>query len=77
MIRQNIQRIGDLERLISKVAVGKIIPREMVHLSRVLDCIGKMKEACAVSDNEGLKKIGEQFNLCNLGKGEDRKGDTA
>ena len=68
MIRQNIQRIGDLERLISKVAVGKIIPREMVHLSRVLDYIGKMKEACAVSDNEGLKKTGEQFNLCTLAR---------
>ena len=37
LIRQNIQRIGDLERLISKVSVGKIIPREMVHLARVLD----------------------------------------
>ncbi len=66
LIRQNIQRIGDLERLISKVSVGKIIPREMVHLARVLECIGIMKEACAASGNEGMKKIGEQFNVCNL-----------
>ena len=68
LIRQNIQRIGDLERLISKVSVGKIMPREMVHLARVLDCISLIKEACVNSDNDGLKKIGEQFNLCQLAK---------
>jgi DNA mismatch repair protein MutS len=68
LIRQNIQRIGDLERLISKVSVGKIMPREMVHLGRVLDCVSIIKEACINSDNDGLKKIGEQFNLCQLAK---------
>ena len=66
LIRQNIQRIGDLERLISKVAVGKIIPREVVHLAQALDCIEMMKNACEGSGNEGMKKIGEQFNVCNL-----------
>ena len=75
LIRQNIQRIGDLERLISKVSVGKIIPRKMVHLARVLDCIGIMKNACESSGNEGMKKIGEQFNVCQLGQGKNRKGD--
>lgn len=68
LIRQDIQRIGDLERLISKVSVGKIIPREMVHLARVLDAIGNMKDTCAASGNEGMKKIGEQFNICRLAK---------
>ena len=66
LIRQNIHRTGDLERLISKVSVGKIGPREMVHLMHVLDCIGIMKNACESADNEGMKKIGEQFNICNL-----------
>jgi len=66
LIRQNIQRTGDLERLISKVSVGKIGPREMIHLMNVLDCIGIMKSACETAENEGMKKIGEQFNVCNL-----------
>jgi len=68
LMRQNIQRIGDLERLISKVSVGKIIPREMVHLARVLECIGIMKDACDASGNEGMRKIGEQFNVCSLAR---------
>jgi DNA mismatch repair protein MutS len=73
LIRQNIQRIGDLERLISKVSVGKIIPREVVHLATVLDCIEKIKIACEASGSEGMKKIGEQFNVCNLVREKIRK----
>jgi DNA mismatch repair protein MutS len=67
-IRHHIQRIGDLERLISKVSVGKVIPRELVHLGRVLESIGTIKEICQSSSNEGMKKIGEQLNTCSLAK---------
>jgi DNA mismatch repair protein MutS len=66
IIRQNIQRIGDLERLISKVSVGKIIPREMIHLARALENIGTIKGVCETSGNEGMMKIGEQYNPCTL-----------
>jgi DNA mismatch repair protein MutS len=56
--------IGDLERLISKVAVGRISPREVVQLKNALTAIAPIKEVCLLSDNEGLKRIGEQLNPC-------------
>jgi DNA mismatch repair protein MutS len=66
LVRSAIQRMGDLERLVSKISVGKISPRETFHLSTVLDHIEIIKNACSGSENEGLQKIGEQFNVCNM-----------
>ncbi|MFH1160890.1 MAG: DNA mismatch repair protein MutS [bacterium] len=64
--RKHFHEIGDLERLISKVAVGKITPREMIHLSRSLDAIGEVKKLCEGSGCEGLQKAGEQLTLPKL-----------
>ena len=65
-IRQQIQRIGDIERLISKVSVGKVSPREINHLTRALDAIEVIKHTCENSSSSGLKIIGEQLNSCPL-----------
>ncbi|MDB5227859.1 MAG: mismatch repair protein MutS [Bacteroidota bacterium] len=65
-IIQHIKQIGDLERLISKVPLGKINPREVMQLKRALSAIQPIKEACLLSGNNGLKKIGEQLQLCQL-----------
>jgi len=65
-IRQQIQRIGDIERLISKVSVGKVSPREINHLTRALDAIEVIKHTCENSSSNGLKIIGEQLNSCHL-----------
>jgi len=64
--RRHFQQIGDLERLISKVAVGRVNPRELVYLKRALDAIESVKELCGASGNEGLQKTGDQLNVCNL-----------
>ena len=63
-IEDNIKLIGDLERIISKVAVSKILPREVVQLKNALIAIEPIKDACNNSTNSGLKNIGEQLNLC-------------
>ncbi|MCX6266230.1 MAG: DNA mismatch repair protein MutS [Bacteroidetes bacterium] len=64
--RHHFQQIGDLERLISKVAVARVNPREMIYLKRALDSIEAVKGLCESSGNEGLQKIGDQLNICNL-----------
>ena len=64
--RHHFQQIGDLERLISKVAVGRVNPRELVQLKRALDSIATIRELCAASGNDGLMKIGDQLNACQL-----------
>jgi DNA mismatch repair protein MutS len=64
--RHHFQQIGDLERLISKVAVARVNPREMIYLKRALDSIEAVKSLCESSANEGLKKIGDQLNFCHL-----------
>jgi DNA mismatch repair protein MutS len=65
-IRHYFQQIGDLERLISKVAVARVNPREMIYLKRALDAIELVKLMCESSDNEGLRKIGDQLHICQL-----------
>ena len=65
-IRHHFQQIGDLERLISKVAVARVNPREMIYLKKSLDAIEAVKTMCESSANEGLQKIGDQLNVCNL-----------
>ncbi len=67
-IIHQIKQIGDLERLISKVPLGKVNPREVVQLKRALIAIQPIKELCLQSNNNGLKKIGEQLHLCQLMK---------
>jgi len=63
-LEQNIALIGDLERIISKVAVGRINPREVVQLKVALKAIEPIKQACFESDNQTLKKIADQLNAC-------------
>ena len=62
----NIKEVGDLERLISKVSVGRISPREVVQLKRGLNAIQPTKVACKNASNDELKKIGDQLNLCEF-----------
>lgn len=66
LIERQISLMGDLERIISKVAVGRINPREVVQLKVALNAIEPIKEACAASDNEALRKIAEQLNPCKI-----------
>lgn len=63
-IDDQLHRISDLERIISKVAVGRVSPREVVQLKLALQAIEPIKTACMQADNEGLKRVGEQFHLC-------------
>ena len=63
-IDDQFHRIGDLERIISKVAVGRVSPREIVQLKVALQAIAPIKTACLYADNPTLKRIGEQMNLC-------------
>ena len=63
-IDEHLQRIGDLERIISKAAVGRISPREMVQLKVALQAIAPIKQACVGADQEALRRVGEQLNLC-------------
>lgn len=64
LIEDELHRIGDLERIISKVAVGRVSPREVVQLKVALQAIEPIKEACRQADNLSLNRIGEQLNLC-------------
>ena len=64
LIEDELHRIGDLGRIISKVAVGRVSPREVVQLKVALQAIEPIKEACQQADNPSLNRIGEQLNLC-------------
>jgi len=64
LIEEQLQLIGDLERIISKVAVGRVSPREVVQLKVALYAIEPIKQACLEADNPSLNRIGEQLNLC-------------
>lgn len=66
LLEQQISLIGDLERIISKVAVGRINPREVVQLKVALNAIEPIRGNCAASENETLKKIADQLNPCKL-----------
>lgn len=61
---EQFQRIGDLERIISKVAVGRVSPREVVQLKNALQALQPVKAACMKASNESLRRIGEQLQLC-------------
>ncbi|MDD2286030.1 MAG: DNA mismatch repair protein MutS [Paludibacter sp.] len=66
LLEQNIALVGDLERIISKVAVGRISPREVVQLKVALKAIEPVKQACAEADNPALNKIADQLNACQV-----------
>jgi DNA mismatch repair protein MutS len=63
-IEEKLHMIGDLERLASKAAVGRISPREVVQLKTALQAIEPIKNACLNADNESLRRLGDQLNLC-------------
>ncbi|MGI6232384.1 MAG: DNA mismatch repair protein MutS [Prevotella sp.] len=65
VVDEQLHRIGDLERIISRVAVGRVSPREVVQLKVALMAIRPIKAACLSSDNDNLKRVGEQLNLCD------------
>ena len=64
VIDEQLHRIGDLERIISKVAVGRVSPREVVQLKTALEALAPVKRACLEADSKGLNMMGEQLNLC-------------
>ncbi|MBR5655159.1 MAG: DNA mismatch repair protein MutS [Prevotella sp.] len=64
VVDEQLHRIGDLERIVSRVAVGRVSPREVVQLKNALQAIAPIKAVCLDADNESLKRIGEQLNLC-------------
>ena len=63
-VEEKLHLIGDLERIVSKAAVGRISPREVVQLKVALQAIEPIKNACLNADNESLRRIGEHLNLC-------------
>lgn len=63
-IKHCLREMGDVERLVSKIATSKISPREVVQLARSLRAIEKVKNYCSQTDLASLKKIGEQLNPC-------------
>lgn len=65
LLETQLQKIGDIERIVSKVAVGRISPREIIQLRNALYAIEPIKEACNASQNSSLQKIGEQLNPCH------------
>ena len=65
-IQYQIKQISDLERLISKVATGKVSPREVIHLKDSLDAIIPIKTLALQSKNEALKTIGDSLHACEL-----------
>ena len=63
-IEEKLHLIGDLERIVSKAAVGRISPREVVQLKIALQAIEPIKNACLNAENDSLHRIGEHLNLC-------------
>ena len=66
LLTRQLEAIGDLERLVSKVAVGRITPRDLVQMRAALAAIEPIKAMCSASNHEVLQGIGEQLNLCQI-----------
>ena len=64
MVEEQLHLIGDLERITSKVAVGRVSPREVVQLKVAQQAIEPVKTACMEAANDSIRRIGEQLNLC-------------
>ena len=65
LLREQLEQVGDLERLVSKVATERISPREMLQLRNALQAINPIRELCLSSGQSALKSIGEQLNPCS------------
>ena len=63
-VDEQLHRLGDLERIISRVAVGRVSPREVVQLKIALQAIQPIKTSCLYAQNDALKRVGERLNLC-------------
>ncbi len=63
-ITEKLKQVGDLERIISKVSVARVSPRELVQLKKSLQLSAEIKSACEASDNASVAAIGEQLNSC-------------
>lgn len=63
-VKAALEQVGDMERLISKVAVGRVTPRELVQLRHALEAIVPIKQICEQADDNSLRAIGEQLNPC-------------
>ena len=66
LIDEHLHHIGDLERIVSKVAVGRVSPREMVQMKVALQAIEPIKNACLQASNESLKRVGERLSICEV-----------
>lgn len=66
VMQQQIRQISDLERLISKVAAGRVSPRELIHLMESLDAMLPLKSLALESKNDSLKSIGDRMNRCDV-----------
>lgn len=64
LIQHQLELVGDMERLVSKVAVGRISPREMVQMKNALNSVAPIKAYCEDADNAVLRSFGEQLNAC-------------
>lgn len=64
LVDEKFHSVGDLERIISKVAAGRVTPRELVQLKVALQALQPVKAACMQAENEALRRVGEQLNLC-------------
>lgn len=64
LIQHQLELVGDMERLVSKVAVGRISPREMVQMKNALNAVAPIKAYCEDADNAVLRSFGEQLNAC-------------
>lgn len=64
VVHENMQRMGDLERIISRIAVGRVSPREVVQLKIALQAIEPLKTSCLAADNEALRRVGEMLDVC-------------
>ena len=64
LVDEKFHSVGDLERIISKVAAGRVTPREVVQLKVALQALQPVKDACMQAENEALRRVGEQLNLC-------------
>ncbi len=65
MLESQLQKMGDVERIVSKVAAGRVTPREILQLKNALYALEPVREACREADSDPLKKIGEQLNPCH------------
>jgi DNA mismatch repair protein MutS len=64
LLEESVRRMGDMERIISRVAVGRISPREVVQLGIALRAVKPVKEACMQSDEPGLRRMGDEMDAC-------------